>query len=404
MAREIAINIYLFFFGMVFKFFNILFPTKNKVVHVVSFSENSINIYKEWKRQEQSCRTIFLLTKSSLTSEFNAIKQDDDQILQFTPSSPIAFLEGLFHLATTKIVLVDNYYGFLANIRFKTEVKCYQLWHANGAIKRFGLRDPSNKKRSKQALIRFQKVYKQFHQVIVGSDKMKEIFKEAFNLNENHFLPIGIPRTDVFFHEESINKKKERLLQQYPELRTNKLILYAPTFRDENLETYELKIDLELLYQDLRDSDYLILLKLHPAIRNTVTIDDSMKDFVYDFSHFANTNELLFITDILVTDYSSIPFEFSLLNKPMIFYPYDLNHYKESRGFWTEYKKLVPGPVVSSTNELIEVIRQQSFDYHLINTFNHEWNTNNDGKASYRFVKYLQADLHSEHKKVERNQ
>ncbi|PAD80578.1 hypothetical protein CHH57_24335 [Niallia circulans] len=104
-------------------------------------------------------------------------------------------------------------------------------------------------------------------------------------------------------------------------------------------------------------------------------------------------NDLLFITDILITDYSSIPFEFSFLQKPMIFYPYDLDEYRKTRGFWVPYHELVPGPIAYSTEEIVQFIHLSSFKMEKIANFHQEWNTYSIGNSSKNVVQTINSWL-----------
>lgn len=133
MIRELFIFVYLFTFRLIFQLFK-LFPMENKVVYVASFLENTINVYNEQKRQDYTCRTIFL-TRRDFVEFFKQHTADNADILLFDFRSPYQFIKGIYHLATSKVILVDNYFGFLSTIKFKKEVTCVQLWHANGAIK-----------------------------------------------------------------------------------------------------------------------------------------------------------------------------------------------------------------------------------------------------------------------------
>ncbi|WP_369426003.1 CDP-glycerol glycerophosphotransferase family protein [Cytobacillus pseudoceanisediminis] len=97
-------------------------------------------------------------------------------------------------------------------------VTCLQVWHASGAIKQFGLKDPSIANRKSRAITRFKKVYKQFHNIIVGSEEMARIFGEAFGIEEKNILRTGMPRTDVFFNEKRIALIKKYMYQKFPYL------------------------------------------------------------------------------------------------------------------------------------------------------------------------------------------
>lgn len=142
---------------------------------------------------------------------------------------------------------------------------------------------------------------------------------------------------------------------------------------------------------ELATRGYILLLKLHPAIKQGVDIPKSCSHFVYDFSKMSNTNDLLFITDILITDYSSLPFEYSILEKPMIFYPYDFDKYKNERGFWEDYHQLVPGPVVSSTSKIISTIIESDFNIDEVKKFKQEWNQYSNGNSSKEIAKYIHS-------------
>src|SRR5699024_4463287 len=176
---------------------------------------------------------------------------------------------------------------------------------------------------------------------------------------------------------------------QFPVIKSKKVILYAPTYRDNELNVSGLQLDVNKMYRELHD-DYVLFLRLHPAVSSTVK--NNYPDFVFDVSADYDINHLLVITDILISDYSSIPFEFSLLHKPMIFFAYDIDKYAEERGFWDNYDKLVPGPIVENTDDLITVLQEENFDMERIQTFSDEWNRYSDGFSSERLIKALYQD------------
>ncbi|WP_445505611.1 CDP-glycerol glycerophosphotransferase family protein [Niallia sp. 03091] len=384
MARELAISAYLLLFSFLFRIAK-LFPQQKKIVFCVSFAENNLYLYNELKTQQADIPCVFLTEKRTF-SYFIEHQKQTDTVLLFSPIKFLTFLIGIYHLATAKIIVVDNYYGYLSTIRFKRNVKCLQIWHAAGAIKQFGRKDPSIKTRTAAARTRFQKVYKQFHYISTGSDKMSTIFQEAFGANKDQMLPLGIPRTDLFFQKDTKNKVQQQIYAAYPNFQHKKVILYAPTYRDGE-KNYTLPLDLSLMKASLQE-EYILILKLHPHITNTLHFD-TYKDFVYDLTNYPNINELLLVTDYLITDYSSIPFEFSFLEKPMIFFPYDLDEYKKSRGFWEDYEELVPGPIVSNTAEIIDIIKSQSVNTEKTNRFHQEWNEYSVGCSSYKTAHLL---------------
>ncbi len=383
LIKEVAIWLYLTTYRYLFLIMSI-FPLKNKITFIVSFGDNSLFLYEEMKRQQIQCDTVFLYSRSC---KYN-LKFKDAVSIKFETLNLINIILSIYHIATSRTVIIDNYYAFLSVVNFKKNVKCIQVWHAAGAFKKFGLKDHSIKDRNRKDIKRFKNVYKRFSEVIVGSDIMGQIFQEAFDLSASQILRVGIPRTDIFFNEQNKQLIVTNILNKFPYLKNKKRILYAPTFRDESLDSFELRLDLDLMKEKL-GKDYVILLRLHPAIRNELDIRDINQDFVFDFSDYVDVNEILMITDILITDYSSIPFEYSLLKRPMIFFAYDLEEYIHERGVWFDYKEMIPGPLALTTTEIIDQIRNNSFNLEEIEAFSDMWNKYSTGQSSQQLIHYL---------------
>lgn len=383
MIKEIIIFIYLQTVRLLSFFFRWFPISQNKIVILATFTENTLYILEEMNRQNSSACIILVCTrkiekafdKSNVSKKF--IVQNLDQ------THP----KIIYHLMTSSKVIVDNYIGFLSAVTFQAGTECIQIWHANGAIKKFGLADHSAKLRSSLSQKRFRRVYGNFHKVVVGSDAMADIFHKAFGMDKGRVLKTGMPRTDLFFDYE---KKNEiyRTLDQRIKINHRKIILYAPTFRDQELDHFNLQLDLEKMFEHLSD-EYILLIKLHPAIQQQLNLETKYPGFAFDVSGHKKMNDLLLITDLLITDYSSIPFEFSLLEKPMLFFAYDLDQYTKERGLWGEYSDLVPGPVLKTTREIIEIIETKAYDFSEIKEFSMKWNQYNNGKASENFVRYI---------------
>lgn len=388
MVREWSITIYLFVFRFIFTICKI-FPQKKKTTFVASFGDNILYTVEELEKQTDVQVVILKTAQCKIPFE----EHPDRIVLLFEPKRPFQWLRSIYHLATSTHIFVDNYFGFLAATHFKPNVRCIQLWHAVGAIKQFGLKDPSIHKRSPKARRRFKEVYDRFTHVVVGSEKMAEIFQQSFGLPDERMLRTGVPRTDFFFDSVAQQMVMEQLLETYPFIRGKKVILYAPTFRDNALHLNHIALDLKKMYEALHE-DYVLLLRLHPAV--TANWTNEFKDFVYDVSHYPDVNHLLVITDILITDYSSIPFEYALFHQPMIFYAYDLEEYKKSRGFWGDYYELVPGPVAHTTEEILTYILQEEFDIGKVIAFSQEWNEYSNGNSSYQLIQALYTEtVHS---------
>lgn len=385
MIKELIITIYLLAFKLVFNFFK-LFPLKHKITFVITFGDNSKYIYDEIKRQQQEIEVVVLYEGASRVyfEEYDEVKKIPFESLNF-----MQIIKSIYHLATSKYIIVDNYFGFLATTDFRKGAECLQLWHASGAIKKFGLEDQSVQYRSERAKKRFNKVYSKFDKVVIGSDIMGNTFIRSFNIPKEKLLKTGVPRTDFFYKEALHSEIIKGMVRENEALKNKKKILYAPTYRDNELDHFEMKLELDLLYKELGE-DYIILLRLHPAIKTKTNYADLYPGFVLDYSSSKyDINHLLLIADYLITDYSSIPYEFSLLNKPIIFFAYDLEKYSLERGLVENYDQMVPGPVVKETNDVIKLIKENQFDMQQLKAYANKWNKYSKGYSSHNVVNYL---------------
>lgn len=205
-----------------------------------------------------------------------------------------------------------------------------------------------------------------------------------------------------FYSEEHLSKNylniiRKKFEEKYPILKNKKIILYAPTFREtlkynNFLEFFDIK-----KFNEELGEDYVLIIRLHPKINeffneSSILFDSLISDNVINCTDYENEQDLLLLSDILITDYSSIMIEFSFLKKPSIFFAYDLERYlKEERGFYYNYKN-VPGPIVYNTNELIKIIKGLNFDYNKIEDFiNYQFDFS-DSNSSKRIVDFLLKD------------
>ena len=200
----------------------------------------------------------------------------------------------------------------------------------------------------------------------------------------------GIPRTDIFFDDKYIANTKERMYKKYPCLKGKKVIMFAPTFRGNGQNSAHYNFDW-IDFSDLQealDGEYQFIIKLHPFIKNT---DSVPKDnaFFLDLTAEREINDLLFITDILITDYSSVIFEASLLNINTIFYVPDLVEYTESRDFYYPFDRYTFGKIAENMDDLIEAIKHPENDIDKLNEFKKHFCEACDGQATKRFVKDL---------------
>jgi CDP-glycerol glycerophosphotransferase len=188
-----------------------------------------------------------------------------------------------------------------------------------------------------------------------------KIFKRAFGFNKT-MLEYGYPRNDYLINNSS-NEKVINNIKNYNNLPLNKkIILYAPTWRDNQYHTkgkykFDLEIDFDMLQQEL-GNEYIILLRLHYLVADNLDLS-KYRGFIYDFSKYQDIRELYVISDLLITDYSSVFFDYANLNRPMLFYVYDIEDYRDKlRGFYFDFESEAPGPLVKTTEGLIKEIKK----------------------------------------------
>ncbi|EOW9528946.1 CDP-glycerol glycerophosphotransferase family protein [Bacillus cytotoxicus] len=184
------------------------------------------------------------------------------------------------------------------------------------------------------------------------------IFQRAFLFQKN-VIETGYPRND-FLYVNNTDKKIRELKKKNGLPVDKKVILYAPTWRDDQFHSkgrYKLDLQLDLnLLQKRIGSDYIILLRMHYLVAEQFDLRP-YEGFVYDFSHYVDINELYVLSDLLITDYSSVFFDYANLKRPIIFYTYDIDLYRDKlRGFYFDLEREAPGPVVSTTEGVLEEI------------------------------------------------
>jgi len=272
----------------------------------------------------------------------------------------------LYYLATSKYILLDDYSRMISVMKVKKGQEICQLWHAAGAFKKFGY---SRQDKSKEKSLR-NKVngHRNYTKAIVSAEQIRECYAEGFGMDIEKVKATGMARTDIFFQEEYINQKRQELYQEYPYLKDKKVILFAPTYRGVSLRQsyydYE-ELEIDKIYQKFAHQGYVFLFKWHPGHyyqmqkQGIIPYDlEKYENFFYDFSDKRDINELLFITDILITDYSSVIFDYALLNKPVIYFVYDYEKYQQDRGLYFELEDYIYGNITKNTAELIEAIEE----------------------------------------------
>ena len=216
-------------------------------------------------------------------------------------------------------------------------------------------------------------------------------FISSFQLTANQILEVGYPRND--FLTNITEEKIRQLKQKYNLPQDKKIILYAPTWRDNSYNskgyTYDIQVDFEYWKSKLYPN-YVVLFKPHYLITNQYEYPD-LNNFLYFMKEDTDINELYVISDVLITDYSSVFFDFAILRRPILFYMYDLEEYKENiRGFYLDVPTDLPGEVITEEDELIHRLENLEIYFHQyidkLKNFNQVYNSYQDGMCSKKVV------------------
>ncbi|MGE6630081.1 bifunctional glycosyltransferase/CDP-glycerol:glycerophosphate glycerophosphotransferase [Bacillus sp. NPDC077027] len=228
--------------------------------------------------------------------------------------------------------------------------------------------------------------------LIAANKYSEEIFESAFMYPKEKILTYGYPRNDILINFTDDYKKEIKEKLGIPD--NKKVILYAPTWRDDEYHKagqykFNLTLDLNLLKKELGE-DYVIILRMHYFISDNIDLT-GFEGFAYDYSKYNDINDLYISSDVLITDYSSVFFDFANLKLPILFFTYDIDKYKDVlRGFYIDVENELPGPLLYTSEEVLNSIKniekvekeyKEKYD-----AFYHKFCSLEDGKASERIV------------------
>lgn len=289
----------------------------------------------------------------------------------------LACIHQLFLINRSQMVILD-FNNYIACNYKRKEVKVVQIWHASGCIKKFGNETDRDYR------------VKGYDYVLTASEAFKPYFAKAFGVKESQVIPTGIPITDDFFDEEKKLSAKLELEQSLGLLdlvyEKKKVILYAPTFRGRLMKGFKGEyLDVVSLSQKLGD-DYIILYKMHPLMAEEADLGSAKN--VINVSK-ENLTKLFAVTDILISDYSALIFDFSSYQKPIILYAPDMEEYSKETGLFLDYEKEMPGNIVKTEEDLLACLQAGQYNYEKIAAFKEKYATCTDGHSLERVVRFM---------------
>lgn len=345
-------------------FFIKLFTKQKKQVYLLSrqFNSPSINyqiIIDELKKDnipyKVKCKKISssindsMRTQGHYSNTFNLIKKVFSN-LKSTLSYYFSLYDQMVSIASSKVIIVDGYNLPVSLLKHKKGTKVIQMWHALGAIKKFGYQSIGKVDGINPTVARILKMHANYDYVISGSEGMNKYFAEAFNVPIEKVLAIGTP--SIEFLKKKDNKITKKVKEKYPALKNKINVLYSPTFRNEKNYNYE-----ELI----NNTDFT---KVNLIITNHFKVEERATDprVININSNEFQTFDILKIVDYVITDYSALMIDAAVINKKILLYVYDYDEYKKNNGVNLDLLNDFPTIAYQDAKKLMNVINKNKYD------------------------------------------
>lgn len=302
------------------------------------------------------------------------------------PHSLLHIIKVRQYMLTSKVIVTDDYMKYFRAVKLRPGQKVVQVWHAGGAFKRFGLDAPSRLTRLEE-----YRTHAPYTDVCVTSENVRQFYAHAFGVDMEVVKALGSPRTDAILDAEKVQNSRDTICQKHPLLKDKKVYVYLPTFRENEgkLTDFDPMIDWAQLNNDLADDEVFVIGR-HPVMKKEFFKEfySRIKDYTID-----PTPELLAIADVIITDYSSVIFDASLMDKAMVFYCPDYGNYE--RDFYLDYDKDLPGEIVTDSGKLLDALRNAKSEEATakVRAFREKQMGACDGKSTERICKVIEEYL-----------
>lgn len=344
-----------------------LFPIKNNKIILLSRQSNFINIDFELLVNE------FKNTNKEL--EIKVLCKEIPQSLLKRIGYCFYMLKCMYHIATAKVCIIDGYSIPISSLKHKKKLIIIQIWHAMGAIKKFGKQVLDKNEGSNKITANVMKMHNNYSYVMCTSKATGEFYAEAFGTNKENILTLGMPRIDYLLGE-TLNEKAEKIVTNKPNIKDKKLIIYLPTFR-KGKETH-----ISEVVNSIDKEKYNLLIKLHPLDKTKLNEEYVVNDKV-------TSMELMKLADYIITDYSAVAFEGAVLEKPIFFYLYDIETYLKDRGLNIDLTKEMKSCTFNNMKQIMNIIENDSYNYEELRKFKEKYVETADTSNTKRIVDYI---------------
>lgn len=292
----------------------------------------------------------------------------------------------MYHISTSKVVIVDSYCIVVSVLKHKEETKIIQIWHAISAIKKFGYQTIGKTTGADKVIADAMCMHKNYDYVLCSSKITEKYFEEAFNIEKEKIKYLGLPRLDYILKEDKDITKE--IYDTYPELKNKINILYVPTFRKFR------KVKINDVIQRINTKKYNLIVKLHPLDKKNYTY--LQKDGVIYDDKF-KSYDWLKMCDKVITDYSSLAMETSLLGKPLYFYIYDFKIYQEDPGLNFNFKKEKIGKYSTNSPKKIVNMLDRTYDFNVLEEFKRRYINIESSSYTEDLTKFIMQLINEEY-------
>ncbi len=364
-----VICLYLFVLFLKFIYFFLkLLPVENKIVFI---SRQSDTPSKDMRMLEDK------LGKKLNGYKFVFVTKKTRKTVSDGIKSIGAMLRQTYHLATSKVCITDGYNIPISVLKHKKSLKIVQIWHAMTAVKKFGCQCLDTKK--KKRIAKVLKMHRNYDYITCASPHMIPVFQKGFGYEKDVFVPIGLPRLDLIKTTGEIIQN--RIYAKYPEFRNRKLVLYAPTFREND----DYRID--ELANCFEGSEYILIVKAHPL----TVIPEELHQKIYTCDSFSAIN-LLTVADAVVSDYSAFSLEAVAANKPIYLFTYDIDFYSKNPGINLYPQADLPGCVFETAEGIFGAIKANACTKEIIESYRQKYLPTTEGSVTEKLADFIKTE------------
>lgn len=366
-------------------------------------------VYRQAAQSPMERKVVFMTPRSGLNEStryiYERICNDTDYAVEFHEMKRIAAptaemylraIEMTRSMATAEAVFTHVFHDFFDCIDFRPETKVIQLWHGCGIIKTLGMTNAGKPGHRSVAEFEEYPEYRGYSLVTMPGDGERWIFADLMGIPEDSpvLQPIGVSRTDIFFEQGFREACREKLLKCLPQAEGKKIILYAPTYRGPDNARYAPDaLDYSLLKEHLADQDYLLVVRHHGTIKELPHIPTEVCDFAYDMTRGSDMsiNEWITVSDVIISDYSSVIYEFSLFERPIFLFQYDYGDYSKRGMYYTQDDLRRYVTVCNTNQELVDALSEleTGFDSRGVRDFKETFMGACDGHATNRILELI---------------